>query len=320
VRGEAEAAGEFAARSVRQMHDLGDYVEEAGISATLGASYAMLGRFREGVDAIQHGLRVAERIEHRPTVAACLFNLGMIQGWCGDLDVSLECFERALAISTELGDLFRVHMIHGCRGQAHLLANDFRSAEDDLLQCLDLASQIGTNFLLGSFRAYLAEARLHTGELATAAELCREALQIAAETDQPWSLGIAWRVFAKCLLAADLPDLPGAEEAIQKAIRIQETYGTRIELAWSLTILGRVQSMMETGAEARKTLVRAAEMFEAMGMERDLVRVRETLAELERPSAVKGDALTDCSDRRRARRSPPAARARGRGRSRARPA
>ena len=282
ARGQPEAASEFAARSVRQMRDLGDYVEEAGISATLGASYAMLGRFREGVDAIQHGLRVAERIEHRPTVAACLFNLGMIQGWCGDRDDSLLFFERALAISTELGDLFRLYLIHGCRGQGHLLANDFRSAEDDLLQCPNLASQIGTNFLLGSFRAYLAEARLHAGDVAAATELsCREAVQIAAETDQPWSLGIAWRAFAKCVLAADPPDLQGAEEAIQKAIGIQETYGTRIELAWSLPVLGRVQRMKGAGAEARKTLVRAAEMFEAMGIERDLVTVPDILAELE---------------------------------------
>jgi class 3 adenylate cyclase/tetratricopeptide (TPR) repeat protein len=291
VRGQPEPASEFASRSVRQMHDLGDYVEEAGVSATLGSSYAMLGRFREGVDAIQHGLRVAERIEHLPTVAACLFNLGMVRGWHGDRGDSLQCFERALAISTELNDLFRVYLIHGNRGQAHLLANDFRSAEGDLLLCLNLASEIGTNFLLGSFRAYLAEARLRAGDVAAAAELCREAVQIAIETDQPWSLGIAWRAYAQCLLTADPPDPQGAEEAIQKAIAIQESYGTRIELAWSLTVLARVEGRVGAGAKARETFARAAEMFEAMGIERDLARVREALAELDRQSAVQDGAL-----------------------------
>jgi tetratricopeptide (TPR) repeat protein len=129
----------------------------------------------------------------------------MVQAWGGDRADSIQCFERALTISTELGDQFRVYLIHGCRGQAHLLANDFRLAEDDLRQCLDLASQIGTNFLLGSFRAYLAEVRLCAGDLAATAELCREALQIATETDQPWGRGVAWRAFAKCLLAAARP-------------------------------------------------------------------------------------------------------------------
>jgi tetratricopeptide (TPR) repeat protein len=281
VRGQPKAASEFAARSVRQMHDLGDWVEEAGISAVLGSAYGMLGRFQDGVNAIQHGIRLAERIGHRPTLAACVFHLGIVQGWCGDRDDSLPNFERALAISTEVGDLFRVYVVHGFRGQAHLLASDFASAEEDLLQCMDVGSQIGTNFLLGGFRAYLAEVRLHTGNVATATELCREAVQIATETHQPWSLGIAWRVLANCLLAADPPDLQGAEEAIQKAIAIQEEDGTRVELAWSLTVFGRVQSRMCAGAKARETFGRVAEMFEAMGIMRDLARMREALAELQ---------------------------------------
>jgi hypothetical protein len=85
------------------------------------------------------------------------------------------------------------------------------------------------------------------------------------------------RAFAKCLLAADPPDLQGAEEAIRNAIAIQESYGTRIELAWSLT----VQSTMGAAATARESLARAAELLEAMGIERDLAGVRRTVAELE---------------------------------------
>jgi hypothetical protein len=73
----------------------------------------------------------------------------MVQAWGGDRADSIQCFERALTISTELGDQFRVYLIHGCRGQAHLLANDFRLAEDDLRQCLDLASHEKTAEFLG---------------------------------------------------------------------------------------------------------------------------------------------------------------------------
>ena len=103
----------------------GDHVEEAGISAHSWAHlcHARPISRRRRCDSARHsGCR---RIGHRPAVAACLFNLGGVQGWCGERDDALLCFERALAISTELGDLFRVYVIHGFRGQAHLLARRF---------------------------------------------------------------------------------------------------------------------------------------------------------------------------------------------------
>jgi tetratricopeptide (TPR) repeat protein len=242
----------------------------------------MLGRFHEATDAIEHGIRIAERIEHRPTLAACLFYLGLVVGWRGELENSLASFERAEAISDELGDMFRLYMIHGWRGQAHVWAEKRETAEDDLVRARALANQIGTTFLLGAFTAYLAEVRLHTGDVAQATKLCREALQIATETHQPWSLGIASRTLAACLLAADPPDVQGAESAIQEAIAIQQDRGLLVELACSLTVCGRVLNAKGDRAGAKVTFARAAGMFEDMGMTKDLARARDALAELER--------------------------------------
>lgn len=198
------------------------------------------------------------------------------------LESSLPSFERAEAISDELGDRFRLYMIHGWRGQAHVWAKNCETAEADLVRALALANQIGTNFLLGAFTAYLAEVRLHAGDVAQATKLCRDALQVASETHQPWSLGIASRTLATCLLAADPPDVPGAEGAIQEAIAIQEDRGLLVELAYSLTVCGRVLNAKGDRARAKETFARAAEMFEEMGMATDLARAQAALAGLER--------------------------------------
>ncbi|HEX6115355.1 MAG TPA: AAA family ATPase [Geminicoccaceae bacterium] len=280
VRGEVRTAYELAERNVRQMHSLGDRIEEAAMAGFLGLSAALLGRFDEGRAAASRGVDLAEQIEHLPTLAACLQFRAMVNGWYGMVQPALADFDRALEICNTLNDIFRKYLIHGWRGQICLLAGDHAMAEAELAKCVALAEQIGTNFHFGAFAGYFAEVRLDSGDLDKALHLSRRGLEVATETRQGWSQSIAARSLARVLLATDPPDPRGAEEQVRCAIEIQESYGTRFESAWSQVVLARVLQAKGARTEAAATLAETATAFREMGMTRDLRQVEAALAAL----------------------------------------
>ncbi len=280
VRGEPQKACEFLARSVRQMDAIGNRIEEATAYGMLGRSRAHLGQFPGALDAGEHGLRIAEEIEHLPTLAACLMYRGQVKCWRGDFS-GLEDLERGLEIAGKIGDVFRTYVIHATRGGwGYLLAGDPARAEQELRRALALTERLGTRFFLGGFKSYFAESRLYAGAIDEALQLSREALQIAEESGQAWDRSVALRTLAHALLAQEPPDDQGALEAIRSAVVIQEPLGMQWELAQSLVVHGRVLRTKGATAEARATLRRALHLFEEMGVTWGVARATQALSEL----------------------------------------
>ncbi len=293
--GEPKHASQYAERNIGQMHRVGNRIEEAAISGVLAFAYGAHGRYREAVKAADHGLDMAKSLEHLPTLAACYMYRAVVNGWFGKLNQSSADFEQALGISERTGDVFRRHLVHGWRGEAYLLSDDFIAAERELSQCLALGDQIGTSFHRAAFQAFLARIRLHDGDIDGARRGCEEAIKIATETSQPWSLSIALRIYAETLLAGPLAQVARAEEVARTAIRIQEQRETRCDLAWSHLTLGQVlQAKGDAGAAITQLMV-ANLAFEEIGIARGIEKVSTMLL-----------ALGQCSDGRFAA---PAARA-----------
>jgi class 3 adenylate cyclase/tetratricopeptide (TPR) repeat protein len=271
-------AVELLARSVDQMHVLGNRIEEAGAAGLLGWSYAVLGRFKEALEAANHGVEVAKKIDHMPTLAACLHYRGQFQSWRADLEASLRDLGTALDLVEESGDVFRKYIIYGCRGDAYRLAGDLQHAVPDLAKSVDLGKQIGTNFRLAPILAQLAEVHLRGGDLEAALNFSRKAMEIAVEVGQPLDLAAAYTVAAQVALTTNPPDLKAAEAAAVSAIEICEKNHRNYDLAWALVVHGRVLNAKGNCAEAKETLARAAEKFQEMGIDRELQQV---MAEVE---------------------------------------
>jgi class 3 adenylate cyclase/tetratricopeptide (TPR) repeat protein len=279
LRGEAPEAITFAARNVEQMRRLGNRIEEAAISGVLAFGYGLHGEFARAFEAAQHGIELARKVEHLPTLAACLQFGGVAKGWRGEIEDSAAYFEEALACSDKAGDHFRKYLILGWRGEAYLLVDRIEAALADLTQCLALADQIGTTFHRGAFQAFLAKIRLVQGDLASARRTGGEALQIATDTVQLWSRSIALRVCAETMLASDAADTANAEHAVRAAIEIQEQRACRCDLAASELVLSAVLAARADGMGARTAAERAFALYEEMGTAPGLARARAALAE-----------------------------------------
>lgn len=278
MRGEVEQACELLTRSVEQMRAIGNPMEEATASGILALACGHLGRFAEALEAGDNGVRIAKKLEHLPTLAACLQYRGQLKCWRGDW-TGFQDFQEGLEFAKSSGDLFRTYVIHGIRGLLYGLAGNYERAIEDLRRAVMLAERLGTQFFLGGYKSALSESLLYAGNVLDAIRLSQEALHIANESGQPWEQSFALRALAQTLLAQDPPDCRGAEDAISNAIAIQERLRMKWELAQSLVVHGRVHRIKGATAEARATLRRALHLFEEMGVTWGVARAQQALSE-----------------------------------------
>ena len=264
LRGEPQQATRYAARNVGEMQRLGNRIEEAAVSGVLAFGYGLHGRYREALDAADHGVRVAKSLEHLPTLAACHMFRAVVNGWFGKLQESMPDFEQALSISERTGDVFRRYLVHGWRGEACVISEDYELAEGELAQCIALGDQIGTSFHRGAFQALRAKVLLNKGDAEAARQEVEEALRVAVAA--PWSQSIALRVHAETLLSVSPKQAAKAEEAIRSAIGIQQERECRCDLAWSQLTLGKVLQARGDPAGAAAQFQAANRAFENMGI------------------------------------------------------
>lgn len=286
--GEPRKAADYGARNVEQMRRLGNRMEEAAVSGVLAFAYGTMGDFPRAFAAADHGVALAETIDHLPTVSACHHFRGVVHGWRGDIEASCESFARALELCERSKDVFRQYLVHGWRGQAHLLAGDKAAAKADLVCCVELGTQIGTSFHRGAFQAFLAKILLLDDDVEAASAAIGDALTGAAEPAQAWSRSIALRIKGEVLLRAEPRHLFKAEDAVRAAIEIQEERECRCDLAWSRLALCQVLAAkgdLEGAATANAT---AARLFEEIGFARGAARADAALEGL-RERAEAGD-------------------------------
>jgi tetratricopeptide (TPR) repeat protein len=292
LRGEAREAITHSARNVEQMRRLGNRIEEAAMSGVLAFAYGMHGEFERAFGAAAYGIELARQIEHLPTQAACLFFSGVVRGWHGDLEGAVPEFDEALALCERAGDVFRKYLAHGWRGQGHLIAGQREAAGADLKLCLELGSTIGTDFHRGAFQAFRAKIHLLDGEIGDALRNSAEALEVATESGQAWSLSIALRIHAEALLALQPPKSEQAEKELRQAIEIQEHQECVVDLAWSRIALAQLCAAKGEPEQAMEMYGIAGRAFDAMGVSPGRQRVQAALAALasEGPLAARPEA------------------------------
>ena len=277
LQGEPAKATTYAARNVGQMHKVGNRIEEAAVSGVLAFAQGLHGNYREAIDAADHGVAMAKGLEHLPTMAACYMYRAVVKGWFGRLPEAVADFEQSLAVSERAGDVFRRYLVHGWRGEAYVLSDNFAAAEQELSQCIALGSQIGTSFHRGAFLAFAAKVSLHNGEVEEARRAAEEAVKVAVETSQPWAHSIALRVLAETLLAGAPENVETAEKMARTAIEIQEQRQCRCDLAWSRLILGQALQAKGERDAATAEFARAKRDFEQLDIARGMQKVASAL-------------------------------------------
>ena len=266
--GEPAAAVNYATQSVSQMNATGDHVEEAAVSGVLAFAHAQHGNYTDAMAAANHGVALAEKLDHLPTMAACFMFRGVVNGWFGRLSDATPDFEQSLYVCERSGDVFRKYLTLGWHGEACLVAGEIIAARNNLEQCLELGSTLGTSFHRGAFEAFLAKAMLCQGEPEKALVHSEAAVATATESGETWPRSIALRVSTEVQIACSTPDLALAQQEIANAISIQTERECACDLAWSHLVQGQVHQAKGDHAVAKQALEVAKKMFDDLNIER----------------------------------------------------
>tara|TARA_R110002096_G_scaffold79847_3_gene187441 strand:- start:372 stop:3671 length:3300 start_codon:yes stop_codon:yes gene_type:complete len=255
-------------RNIEQMAELGDDLERAGITSVMAFSLGVYGDFDAAIDAANQGVALAEKLDHLPTRAAGYFYRGVVTGWRGEVEDAEPDFEEAIELSRAAGDLFRVYVSHGWRGQAFLHVGELAAAEADLDRALDLGEQIGTGFHRAAFLAFRAELDLRRGSF----DLGSAERAVAMSETQPWAHSIAQRVYGE-ILSRDDPER--ARHALQTALSLQRQRECGYDAAWTELGLARLLLAIGNRDQALALAGSAERAFGGMGMRAGIAAAQE---------------------------------------------
>ena len=149
--------------------------------AWLAECHAELGTFAEGRALGDEGLRIAEAVDHPPSLMMASWGIGLLALRQGDLPRALPLLERAVGICQDADLPFYFPWMAPALGAAYTLSGRVADAVPLLTQAME--QTIATE--MGGFQALchlpLGEAQLLAGRLEEAHALAERALALARE-------------------------------------------------------------------------------------------------------------------------------------------
>lgn len=240
--GNAHVGSDHMVKAQMMARRRGLIADEVTVSTVLCLLFAMSGGTDTALVEAQTAVDGANRLNNSRLLAVSLHVRGVAQTWCGDALGALDTFSDAIELATSSGDLPRLYLVYGYRGQAFGIAGRYTEAICDLDTALRMADEMDFRVSRPLFQAWrarvLAEAR--DPDPAPALSAARAAIKMATAANRPWAYSVGLRALACALAHPDIRDFVGAERAIRSAMAEQVAMGFEFEHARSLSTLARI--------------------------------------------------------------------------------
>jgi class 3 adenylate cyclase/tetratricopeptide (TPR) repeat protein len=230
----------------------------------LARCLAELGDFEEAIRLGAEGMRIAEDIDHPPSLTGMCLGLGTVHMQRNDVTTAIPVLERGLTVGRRGNIFLYVYSVAAALGRA--LAVSGRLAEG-----LALMSQVvteGKHHLLGySHRLiWLAEGHLAADDYANALGRAQEALEFTRrykeKGQEVWSLHVLGEIARR----RDAGAVEEAERFYREAITVADTLGMVPALARCHLGLGELYAQTGRGEVAQECLRVAAALFQDIGI------------------------------------------------------
>ena len=263
-------------RSVEQMRVLGNKGEQSTAAGFLSALLGYLGNFEKAMSYSDSSIALARDAKSPFAEAASFHYRGGIRDQQGDWDAALADYDAALKIAQAAGDPFRLYIVRFMEGRARHMAGDPVGGFELIEGSISLGAKIGTEFMLGQAKSFLAACCLDTGDIERARSLSREALDLAEKTRDKFTKALALRVTAEIISRTPRGDLHEAKQLMSKVIRILEEMEAKPELARSHATFALILNVEGKADEAARHRDDAMRQFAALGMSWDVARTVRT--------------------------------------------
>jgi class 3 adenylate cyclase/tetratricopeptide (TPR) repeat protein len=238
-----------------------------------------LGEFAEGIRVGEEGMRIAEELDHAPSLTAMCLGLGTLHMRREDLDRASVVLERGLAIGRRGSIYLYVFTVAAAMGRVYVLTG--RVAEGLALMSENVKEAESKNAALGHplRLAWLAEGHLVAGEYERAWAVAQNALDLSRrykeKGQEAWTLHLLGEIAGR----RDPTQVEGAARFYQHAMTMADPLGMRPALARCRLGLGELHARAGHHDAAREHFAVALALFREMGLASMQERVEQQLGE-----------------------------------------
>jgi predicted ATPase/class 3 adenylate cyclase len=244
----------------------------------LARCLAELGAFDEGLVHGEDSLRIAEAVNHPPSLVEACYGIGYVYLCKGDVHQALPWLERGLEICRTWDIPVLLYISSSGLGYAYILAGRVSDALPLLEQNVSTEAM---RIMRGRVHVWLSEAYLRLGRLDEAQAVALRGLEIcrahAQQRDQAWALRLLGEIHAH----RHPPKAELAEASYREALVLADALGMRPLQAHCHRDLGMLYATTGQREQACTELSTAIELYHAMDMTFWLPETEAALAQVE---------------------------------------
>ena len=229
--------------------------------------------------ALEHSIAV-EDPRSKSVQALGLWRMGSTYIQQGELERGLQCCNRALALAPIPRDAM---MARAAIGYAEIKAGRVDAGVEQLTEALAWFDRSDHRYAYLRYALWLAEGHLRRGDRASARPLIDEVLNTSRRMGYLHCEGLACWLMGDGLAAEAAP---GAEDYVERALRILEEVDARNDLARAMLTRAALRQTAGDVATARQLLNQADAIFRALGTRDEPARVEAAIAALDRNSPI----------------------------------
>jgi tetratricopeptide (TPR) repeat protein len=223
-------------------------------------------------DALERALEVGD---DELTGLACM-NLGVISNLQGSYRDARVRYLESIGSSVRSGNKWNEMLAYNNLGMVCSDQGEWMEADVYFARGIEIAERTGDQAQTARLYANHAEPLIHVGEPARARETLDRAEAVALRIAEPEVLADVARM--RGLLARREGRHDEAAAHLQRSLSIAADAGLELERAEALFEIGALRTETGQGAEARRVLVEAREVFLELGAQRDAQRADDLLA------------------------------------------
>ncbi len=192
---------------------------------SLGILYEKIGYYTKMIEYTEKALKISSKIGDRGGESAAFMNLGVAYRALGDEKKAIEYLEKALEIAQEIGDRNREGLVLANLGNSYRDLNDIQKAIKYYEKALKIIQELKDKRSESSIVGNFGIAYRVLGEARKATEYYEKALKIAQEIGDRRREGVWLGAIGNS--NTDLGDVSKAIEYYEKALKIAQEIGDR---------------------------------------------------------------------------------------------
>jgi len=255
----------------------------SSICTFYGTSLGWMGKFKEGVDAVEKGFRNACEVNDKFMMGLAQGMRSCLQYWAGYGDNTIAHAQEAIKIFEEAEISMSLDTAWWLLGGGYYLRGEYEKAIDPGEKSLKLAKESGMPVMICWSYWFLAMTLRARGDLGRARECAEEALRISQECNAKNFEGLA-RILLGCMVEETTPAI--VEEAlhqIRHGIAILEELKVKALCAVGYLFLGEFFASAGRKEEAMESLKKAEALYQEMEITSEshwLTRTNDALKKL----------------------------------------